>query len=212
MIIKKRTVVIAAGSIAALLAAAFGQQQTSTVPVATTTPVPTPPVTSLPSPTVTKWIKVLGPVRTKILTKIIRVPGPVRTVKVPGPERIVRVPGPTRTITKYVSRSKPRQALPQQQGTKKQRLVTFGRWLQARNFRVGEHSLFGGVASVHTAGSAHYTDDAIDVNKDNGNEFGEIQGILEEIRARGFRSIWRYPGHFGHVHIDTRPGPDLGQR
>ena len=43
-------------------------------------------------------------------------------------------------------------------------VVQLGKWLQEQGISPGEHSKFGGVHPVHTTGSLHYRDLALDVN------------------------------------------------
>jgi hypothetical protein len=91
-------------------------------------------------------------------------------------------------------------------------IVTLGRFLQSFGFQVGEHPAFGGVAPVHTDGSWHYRNGAIDVNYGAGqsaSEMAAIDPLIPHLSAMGFGIIWRSEGHFDHLHIDlggARPG------
>lgn len=97
-------------------------------------------------------------------------------------------------------------------------LIAFGRALQRAHWRVSENPHFGGVHPVHTSGSLHYSGRAIDVNWAAGQskaEQAKIDALIRSGVARsqyGLRSIWRYPGHYDHVHFDTGAGADLGMR
>jgi hypothetical protein len=91
-------------------------------------------------------------------------------------------------------------------------IVALGRFLQSFGFQVGEHPAFGGVAPVHTGGSWHYRNGAIDVNYGAGqsvSEMAAIDPLIPHLNAMGFGIIWRSEGHFDHLHIDlggARPG------
>lgn len=95
-------------------------------------------------------------------------------------------------------------------------LIALGRRLQAAGYQVGENPAFGRVTpGVHAAGSAHYTarGDALDINYDgHGQAFetSKLQAIVPAAKALGLRVIWQTTGHFDHIHIDDRPGPDIG--
>lgn len=114
---------------------------------------------------------------------------------------------------------KPGQSTPNESGDKpavssasEASLIEFGKYLQGLGFNVAEHAAFGGVHPVHSAGSWHYKNGAIDVNYDGKSvsEKTKINGIVAEAKKRGFRTIWQYPGHYDHVHFDLGKGADLG--
>jgi Putative Flp pilus-assembly TadE/G-like len=92
-------------------------------------------------------------------------------------------------------------------------LVKLGELLQKHGFSTHENAELGDPPepNVHVAGSFHYQcrdSGAIDVNHDQGNEAGVLDAILPEVQKLGFRTIWRAPGHFDHMHIDlARSGP-----
>jgi hypothetical protein len=94
-------------------------------------------------------------------------------------------------------------------------LIALGRRLVAGGYQVGENPLFGGVtAGAHVAGSAHYTGDALDINYDGHGQAVEtsmLQKIVPMAKALGLRVIWQTTGHYDHIHIDDRPGPDIGK-
>lgn len=48
---------------------------------------------------------------------------------------------------------------------------------------------------VH-AGRGHYEDRALDVQ---GEDLDGLAGFLE---TKGYRVLWRVPGHFGHLHAE----------
>ena len=92
-------------------------------------------------------------------------------------------------------------------------LVSFGKRLQSMGFNVSENPAFGGVHPVHTKGSWHYRNGAIDVNYDGHGQAFEnqrINSILGLARQYGLRTIWQYPGHYDHAHFDIGKGADLG--
>ena len=84
-------------------------------------------------------------------------------------------------------------------------IVELGRLLQSLGVRVGEHPSFGGVAPVHTPGSWHYRAGALDLNTAAGQSAGEqayFDKLAPILHQLGWGVIWRYPGHFGHMHVD----------
>ncbi len=84
-------------------------------------------------------------------------------------------------------------------------IVALGRFLQGFGFQVGEHPAFGGVAPVHTTGSWHYRNGAIDVNFGAGQsaaEMAAIDPLIPHLNSMGFGIIWRSAGHFDHLHVD----------
>jgi hypothetical protein len=91
-------------------------------------------------------------------------------------------------------------------------IVALGRFLQGAGFQVGEHPAFGGVAPVHTDGSWHYRNGAIDVNFGAGqsaSEMAAIDPLIPHLRSLGFGIIWRSEDHWDHLHVDlggARPG------
>jgi Putative Flp pilus-assembly TadE/G-like len=91
-------------------------------------------------------------------------------------------------------------------------IVALGRFLQNGGFQVGEHPAFGGVAPVHTDGSWHYRNGAIDVNFGAGqsaSEMAAIDPLIPHLRSLGFGIIWRSEDHWDHLHVDlggARPG------
>jgi hypothetical protein len=72
-------------------------------------------------------------------------------------------------------------------------------------FQVGEHPAFGGVNPVHTEGSWHYRNGAIDVNFGAGESAAEkaaINPLISHITELGYGVIWLSEGHFDHAHFD----------
>lgn len=70
-------------------------------------------------------------------------------------------------------------------------IVPFGRKLQKKGFDVGEHGKFGGVDPVHTTGSHHYNDDAIDVNYSGGGRWATEADALAWLKRK-------LQNHFGN--------------
>jgi hypothetical protein len=101
-------------------------------------------------------------------------------------------------------------------------VVAVGRQLLGMGYEVGEHPAFGGVAGVHTKGSDHYINRAIDVNDDvapYGHGHSEMQSLdwlarmLKRIPHK--QIIWRnrdldtgapIPGHTDHLHFAAALG------
>lgn len=93
-------------------------------------------------------------------------------------------------------------------------LVEFGRELQRRGFRVGEHPAFGGVTpGGHGRTSLHHSGNAIDVNYGPAGtsaiEQSAIDAVVPLAAQYGLRTIWRVADHFNHAHFDTGSGGSL---
>lgn len=89
------------------------------------------------------------------------------------------------------------------------KVVRVGKWLQSLGYQVGEHSSFGGVAPVHSPGSLHYLDRAIDVNADGrpGGEAKWLDRIFPKLAAMNpTELLWRVAGHFDHLHLGFAEG------
>jgi uncharacterized protein YfiM (DUF2279 family) len=94
-------------------------------------------------------------------------------------------------------------------------LVTLGRLLEKHGFQVGENAEMGDppAPGVHVPGSWHYRcngSGALDVNHDQGDEKGAIDGLVAHLHDLGFRTIWQAEGHFDHIHIDVASSPSIG--
>jgi uncharacterized protein YfiM (DUF2279 family) len=94
-------------------------------------------------------------------------------------------------------------------------LVTLGRLLEKHGFQVGENAEMGDppAPGVHVSGSWHYRcndSGALDVNHDQGDEKGAIDGLVAHLHDLGFRTIWQAEGHFDHIHIDVANSPSIG--
>lgn len=86
-------------------------------------------------------------------------------------------------------------------------IVALGNWLRAKGFDVGQHPAFGGVAPrpTHMATSLHYAGQALDVNADGmaGGEAAAFDRLAPALIDAGWATIWRGPGHYDHLHVDT---------
>ena len=84
-------------------------------------------------------------------------------------------------------------------------IVALGNWLRAKGFDVGQHPAFGGVARVHMPTSLHYVGQALDVNADGmaGGEAAVFDRLAPALIDAGWATIWRGPGHYDHLHVDT---------
>lgn len=92
-------------------------------------------------------------------------------------------------------------------------------WWIAKGARASRHSRFNGgrrITSGHSRNSYHYKDLAVDFNYGPGGQnatemsffdrhIGEFQRLFS-----GIRTIWRAPGHYNHLHIDTSKGANMG--
>lgn len=50
---------------------------------------------------------------------------------------------------------------------------------------------------VHTRGSAHYLGMALDFHSSNPD------GLAAVMRRAGYQVLWRVPGHYAHVHVES---------
>ena len=86
-------------------------------------------------------------------------------------------------------------------------IVALGNWLRSKGFDVGQHPAFGGVAPrpTHMATSLHYAGQALDVNADGmaGGEAAVFDRLAPALIDAGWATIWRGPGHYDHLHVDT---------
>lgn len=84
-------------------------------------------------------------------------------------------------------------------------IVALGKWLREKGFDVGQHPAFGGVARVHMPTSLHYVGQALDVNADGmaGGEAAAFDRLAPALIDAGWATIWRGPGHYDHLHVDT---------
>jgi hypothetical protein len=98
-------------------------------------------------------------------------------------------------------------------------IVALGKWLQSQGVNVSEHPAFGGVLGTHVKGSAHYRNEAIDINgppgtvEANDPVWGKkFDQLAEQIRAAGYKVIWRASGHFNHLHAQLSGGGSPGDQ
>lgn len=71
-----------------------------------------------------------------------------------------------------------------------------------------QHSAFGPVGE-HSKNSRHYRNMAIDVNFPGPNEAAILDALEPQLRAAGYNTIWRKPGHETHMHVSVG-GPEGG--
>ena len=96
-------------------------------------------------------------------------------------------------------------------------LIDAANWWVRKGARGSRHPAFGGaVRSGHSRNSLHYQDKAVDLNYGPGGTNAIEQAFFDKWISQfksefpGIRSIWRAPGHFNHLHIDTSNGADIG--
>jgi hypothetical protein len=94
-------------------------------------------------------------------------------------------------------------------------LVKLGHLLQEHGFQVGENAEMGDDPRIgaHDSQGYHYKcrhSAALDVNHDQGDEKGAIDGLVSHLHELGFRTIWQAEGHFDHIHIDVANSPAIG--
>lgn len=92
-------------------------------------------------------------------------------------------------------------------------IVALGKRIRRMGYQVGEHPAFGGVAPVHSKNSYHYRNQALDINADygaahsrHGGEMAALDALNKILRREGWRTIWRAPNHYDHLHVDTGNG------
>jgi cell division protein FtsB len=87
-------------------------------------------------------------------------------------------------------------------------VVKLGRFLQQHGAIILENNAFEHTDPVHGTNSYHYRCNfmgALDVNY-AGNEMAIVDALIAPLRRLGFRTIWRAPGHFDHLHVDAADG------
>ena len=90
----------------------------------------------------------------------------------------------------------------------KNNIVALGNYLVGKGAERGklEHPAFGSVGT-HSQNSRHYRGQAIDVNFPGPNEGAILDSLEPQLRAAGYNTIWRKPGHYTHMHVSTG-GPE----
>lgn len=96
-------------------------------------------------------------------------------------------------------------------------LIDAANWWIAKGARGSRHPAFGGaVRSGHSRNSLHYQDRAVDLNYGPGGQNATEMAFFDRWVGQfkslfpGIRVIWRAPGHYNHMHIDTGNGADIG--
>jgi hypothetical protein len=92
----------------------------------------------------------------------------------------------------------------------KNNIVALGNYLIAKGADRSkmQHSAFGPVGE-HSKNSRHYRNMAIDVNFSGPDEAVKLDALEPQLRAAGYNTIWRKPGHYTHMHVSTG-GPEGG--
>lgn len=85
-------------------------------------------------------------------------------------------------------------------------IVALGKVLRGIGVRVSEGPApFGPIHRVHAKNSWHYKNGALDLNTAAGQSSGEMaffDKLMPILHGLGWGTIWRYPNHFGHAHVD----------
>ena len=89
-------------------------------------------------------------------------------------------------------------------------IVALGRYLQGQGINPSEHPAFGRVGG-HSQNSRHYRGMAIDLNVPGGGskEAATFDALEPQLRAAGYYTLWRKPGHYSHMHVSVG-GPEGG--
>lgn len=90
------------------------------------------------------------------------------------------------------------------------------RWLQAKGARITEFKAWGQRVGGHSKNSKHYTGHAFDANYGPGGQNATEQAFFDRVLPKmrelfpklGY--IWRAPGHYNHLHVDTGGGGRVG--
>ena len=92
----------------------------------------------------------------------------------------------------------------------KNNIVALGNYLigQGADRSKMQHSAFGAVGE-HSKNSRHYRGMAIDVNFSGPDEAAKLDALEPQLRAAGYYTLWRKPGHYTHMHVSTG-GPEGG--
>ena len=87
-------------------------------------------------------------------------------------------------------------------------IVALGNYLVGKGAEKGkmQHPAFGPVGK-HSQNSRHYRGMAIDVNFPGPNEGAILDALEPQLRAAGYNTIWRKPGHETHMHVSVG-GPE----
>lgn len=90
----------------------------------------------------------------------------------------------------------------------KNNIVALGNYLIGKGAEKNkmQHSAFGPVGK-HSKNSRHYRNMAIDVNFPGPNEGAILDKLEPQLRAAGYNTIWRKPGHYTHMHVSVG-GPE----
>lgn len=90
------------------------------------------------------------------------------------------------------------------------------RWLQKKGVRITEFKSWGQRVGRHSNGSLHYSGRAFDANYGPGGQNATEQAFFDRIvpqihkKFPKLRTIWRAPGHYNHLHVDTGKGGSIG--
>lgn len=90
-------------------------------------------------------------------------------------------------------------------------IASIGRSLQSQGFNVSENPLFGGVTPGVHKGAGHAEGRAIDVNVVAGDDSkdpvaaAKLDALAQQLGTNSNLTVlWRKPGHFDHMHIETK--------
>jgi hypothetical protein len=99
-------------------------------------------------------------------------------------------------------------------------IVKLGHFLVEQGFQVGENKYFGGIQGRHEPDGYHYACDApgsgaLDVNFGGPGdlvpeEVAAVDPTIGPLRELGFRTIWRAPHHYNHLHVDIANSGPIG--
>lgn len=88
-------------------------------------------------------------------------------------------------------------------------IVALGNYLASKGADKSqmENMALSGRVGDHSQNSRHYRGMAIDVNFPGANEASILDSLEPQLRAAGYNTIWRKPGHETHMHVSVG-GPE----
>lgn len=181
-------------------------EESAPTPVAETPVTPTTPITP-PAPTFTQRVKTAA-VTTAITSPIL---GPTIAAGIAA-YNFFSGRNESNTTTPAAPTGEQAQAvgIPRNDSDDRGAIVRLGQYLQSQGINVSEHPDFGsGRVGDHATNSRHYRGLAIDLNVSGAREAEIFDALEPQLRAAGYNTIWRAPGHEGHMHVSVG-GPEGG--
>ena len=119
---------------------------------------------------------------------------------------VVSKPNETKAISASPAAIKSNNAVATEIGNiPKNNIVALGHFLASKGAEKSkmEHPALSGRVGKHSKNSRHYRGMAIDVNFPGPNEPAILDALEPQLRAAGYNTIWRKPGHMTHMHVSV---------